>query len=260
MRIIVKDECNINNNNNINERGEMSNDVVRIKDNNKVSNTCLNMRNQNEKSEIDTTIARNYSHNVNKNDTINKKEQTFQCDNNKFNFSVCNSLSTSNQNNQTKLQRNVPSLSLNGTKLTLKDEFKGTLSFKNNINNVYDNINSNNNNNKSSVVNITGINSNKQSPMLERNHMQGNEDKKDSGNNIIMNNDNKDVIKTQMNQRFLKKINKIIEFIEKYNIQFDKKELALTMLNKLLTVINMNERNELLDKLGTIINDTFKKQ
>jgi hypothetical protein len=25
-------------------------------------------------------------------------------------------------------------------------------------------------------------------------------------------------------------------------------------------VINMNERNELLDKLGTIINDTFKKQ
>ena len=254
MHHVVNDECNVNNNNNINERGETSNDVIRIKECNKVSNTCLNMRNQNQKSEINTTITRNYSHNVNKNNTINKKEQTFQCD------TVCNSLSTINQNNQTKSQRNVPSLSLNGTKLTLKDEFKGTLSFKNNINNICDNCNCNNNN-KSSVVNITGINSNKQSPKLERNHVQGNnEDKKDSGNNIIMNNDNKDVIKTQMNQRFIKKINKIIEFIEKYNIQFDKKDIALTMLNKLLTVINMNERNELLDKLGIIINDTFKKQ
>ena len=63
------------------------------------------MRNQNEKSEIDTTIARNYSHNVNKNDTINKKEQTFQCDNNlSIKLNNCGTSRNNYRNNQNGLQ------------------------------------------------------------------------------------------------------------------------------------------------------------
>ena len=109
--ITLKNECN-NNNTNINKPNETN---VHIKETNKVSNTCLNMRNQNEKYEMDPTIGRNYSHNVNNNNTINKKEQMLQC--------------------ESKLS--VPCLYLNNTKLTLQDNIKGTLSLKNNnVNNV----------------------------------------------------------------------------------------------------------------------------
>ena len=94
------------------------------------------------------------------------------------------------------------------------------------------------------------------SPIANRNH-----NKKDitkSPINVVDN--NPETLKSQINQKFIKKVNKVIDFIEKNTkINFDKKDIILTMLNKLTTLSNLTERNEILENIETILNNVYNK-
>ena len=76
-----------------------------------------------------------------------------------------------------------------------------------------------------------------------------------------VNNDSNENLKSQINQKFVKKVNKIIDFLEKNKIELGKKEdNTLGLLKKLATMTNLTERNELIEKLEGIVDAAFKKE
>jgi hypothetical protein len=70
-------------------------------------------------------------------------------------------------------------------------------------------------------------------------------------------------MKTQMNKKFIKKVEKIIEFLEKNKIEYDDSPTSfnnpIILLKKLKNVNDLSERNEIIDKIESIISDIFYK-
>jgi hypothetical protein len=70
-------------------------------------------------------------------------------------------------------------------------------------------------------------------------------------------------MKSQMNKKFIKKVEKIIEFLEKNKIEYDDSPTShnnpILLLKKLKNVNDLSERNEIIDKIESIISDIFNK-
>jgi CRP-like cAMP-binding protein len=95
----------------------------------------------------------------------------------------------------------------------------------------------------------------------EKKSNKSNEKKENNNeNNLINENENSDDIKNQLNEKFIKKVNKIIEFLEKNNINLGKNENGIELLKNLININNLTERNEILEKIEKIVNDQFKQK
>jgi len=72
--------------------------------------------------------------------------------------------------------------------------------------------------------------------------------------------DNIEKLKTQMNKKFIKKVDKIIEFLEKNRVELDGKSEdgnTLILLKKLKNIDDLLERNEVIDKIEHIVSEIF---
>ena len=99
----------------------------------------------------------------------------------------------------------------------------------------------------------------------EKKSNKSNEKKENNNENNLINeneneNENSDDIKNQLNEKFIKKVNKIIEFLEKNNINLGKDENGIELLKNLLNINNLTERNEILEKIEKIVNEQFKQK
>lgn len=64
-----------------------------------------------------------------------------------------------------------------------------------------------------------------------------------------------------MNKKFLKKVDKIIEFLDNNSIQFaDQQNNPLDLLKKLRNTSDIYERNDIIDKIEGVITELFKNQ
>lgn len=64
-----------------------------------------------------------------------------------------------------------------------------------------------------------------------------------------------------MNKKFLKKVDKIIEFLDNNSIQFaDQQNNPLDLLKKLRATSDIYERNDIIDKIEGVITELFKNQ
>ena len=74
-------------------------------------------------------------------------------------------------------------------------------------------------------------------------------------------NDQVEKIKNQMNKKFLKKVEKIIEFLDSNNIQFsDPNNSPVELLRRLKATSDIIERNDIIDKIEGIITKLFENQ
>ncbi len=65
-----------------------------------------------------------------------------------------------------------------------------------------------------------------------------------------------------MNKKFVKKVDKIIEFLEKNKVELDGKSEdgnALMLLKKLKNIDDLLERNEVIDKIENIVSEIFSR-
>ncbi len=65
-----------------------------------------------------------------------------------------------------------------------------------------------------------------------------------------------------MNKKFIKKVDKIIEFLEKNRVELDGKSEdgnALMLLKKLKNIDDLLERNEVIDKIENIVSEIFNR-
>ena len=65
-----------------------------------------------------------------------------------------------------------------------------------------------------------------------------------------------------MNKKFIKKVDKIIEFLEKNKVELDGKSEdinALGLLKKLKNIDDLLERNEIIDKIENIVSEIFNR-
>jgi hypothetical protein len=65
-----------------------------------------------------------------------------------------------------------------------------------------------------------------------------------------------------MNKKFIKKVDKIIEFLEKNKSELDSKSEdvnALNLLKKLKNIDDLLERNEIIDKIENIVSEIFNR-
>ena len=65
-----------------------------------------------------------------------------------------------------------------------------------------------------------------------------------------------------MNKKFIKKVDKIIEFLEKNKVELDGKSEdgnALILLKKLKNIDDLLERNEVIDKIENIVSEIFSR-
>lgn len=65
-----------------------------------------------------------------------------------------------------------------------------------------------------------------------------------------------------MNKKFVKKVDKIIEFLEKNRVELDGKSEdgnALILLKKLKNIDDLLERNEVIDKIENIVSEIFSR-
>lgn len=65
-----------------------------------------------------------------------------------------------------------------------------------------------------------------------------------------------------MNKKFVKKVDKIIEFLEKNKVELDGKSEdanALILLKKLKNIDDLLERNEVIDKIENIVSEIFNR-
>ncbi len=66
-----------------------------------------------------------------------------------------------------------------------------------------------------------------------------------------------------MNKKFVRKVEKIIDFIEKNNIEIDtpieNPNHPMNLLKRLKTVQDLSERNEIIDKIENLVTEIFNK-
>jgi len=67
-------------------------------------------------------------------------------------------------------------------------------------------------------------------------------------------------LKGEINKKFKKKINKLIEFLSKTKIQFDSKANPIVLLDKLKKETEIIEKNEIIDQIESIITNLFKNE
>jgi hypothetical protein len=73
-------------------------------------------------------------------------------------------------------------------------------------------------------------------------------------------NNNVDKLKSEMNKKFINKVNKIIAFLEKNKIDSDNSgENTLQLLKRLKDIHDLKERNEIIDKIESIVSDVLNK-
>ena len=67
-------------------------------------------------------------------------------------------------------------------------------------------------------------------------------------------------IKEKLNTKFVEKVNKIIDFLEKNKITIGKEEdNFLNLLKQLIPNTNLTQRNEIIEKIEKIVNEFFKE-
>lgn len=66
-----------------------------------------------------------------------------------------------------------------------------------------------------------------------------------------------------MNKKFIKKVEKIIEFLEKNKVEMDtspdSQNNPLVLLKRLKNVQDLSERNEIIDKIESVVTDIFNR-
>lgn len=65
-----------------------------------------------------------------------------------------------------------------------------------------------------------------------------------------------------MNKKFIKKVDKIIEFLENNKVELDGKSEdgnALMLLKRLKNIEDLVERNEIIDKIENIVSEIFNR-
>lgn len=65
-----------------------------------------------------------------------------------------------------------------------------------------------------------------------------------------------------MNKKFIKKVDKIIEFLEKNKVDLEGKSEdgnALILLKKLKNIDDLLERNDIIDKIENIVSEIFNR-
>jgi midasin len=70
-----------------------------------------------------------------------------------------------------------------------------------------------------------------------------------------------DKMKNQINKKFIKKIDKILDYLDKNNINFNNVENnPKVLLKQLKSEVNILEKNHIIDKIETILKDFYKDQ
>lgn len=70
-----------------------------------------------------------------------------------------------------------------------------------------------------------------------------------------------DKMKNQINKKFIKKIDKILDYLDKNNINFNNLENnPKVLLKELKSEVNILEKNHIIDKIETILKDFYKDQ
>ncbi len=73
-------------------------------------------------------------------------------------------------------------------------------------------------------------------------------------------NESVETLKEKLNNKFVEKVNKIIDFLEKNKITIGKEEdNFLNLLRQLIPITNLSQRNEIIEKIENIVNDFFKE-
>ena len=109
------------------------------------------------------------------------------------------------------------------------------------------------------------FNDNNKSNPINKNKQIVKGDEKGNNSNIeqegIFNmNENVDEIKEKLNTKFVEKVNKIIDFLEKNKITIGKEEdNFLNLLKQLIPNTNLTQRNEIIEKIEKIVNEYFKE-
>lgn len=85
-----------------------------------------------------------------------------------------------------------------------------------------------------------------------------------NNNNNSMNSDNEeplDKMKNQINKKFIKKIDKILQYLESNNINFNNMENnPRILLKQLKSEANIMEKNNIIDKIEAILKEFYKEQ
>lgn len=73
--------------------------------------------------------------------------------------------------------------------------------------------------------------------------------------------DHVEKLKNQINRKFIKKVDKIIEFLQSNSVNFnDNEDSPLALLSKLKNVSDIYERNDIIDKIENLITDLFNTE
>ena len=80
----------------------------------------------------------------------------------------------------------------------------------------------------------------------------------DKNNNNTKEIKNVERLKGEINKKFMKKLEKLIEFLSKTKIQFDADANPIVLLDKLKKVTEITERNEIIDQIESIVMSLFK--
>ena len=115
--------------------------------------------------------------------------------------------------------------------------------------------NLNDNNNKSN-----SLNKSKQITKVEEKGNNNNNNNNIEQEAVFNMNENVDEIKEKLNTKFVEKVNKIIDFLEKNKITIGKEEdNFLNLLKQLIPNTNLTQRNEIIEKIEKIVNEFFKE-
>ena len=102
---------------------------------------------------------------------------------------------------------------------------------------------------------VNSLNKNKQIIKVDEKVNNNNESE-----SIFNVNENVDDIKEKLNTKFVEKVNKIIDFLEKNKIIIGKEEdNFLNLLKQLIPNTNLTQRNEIIEKIEKIVNEHFKE-
>lgn len=111
-----------------------------------------------------------------------------------------------------------------------------------------------------SFLNNNNNNINKEDQNYNNNNLSDDKIDKQQGNGEM--NDHVEKLKSQMNKKFVKKVDKIIEFLEKNKIEIENNSSnnnTLNLLKRLKNVNDLMERNEIIDKIENTVTDIFNK-
>jgi len=215
-----------------------------------------------ENNNMNNTGLNNNPNNINNNLNVNRASGNQNL--------ISNNFISDNNNNNNKNNSSLLNNSNNEFGSPDKRERMSFLKTKALDNNLIVNNNANSINLKDDVLgglgaakqeNKGGLLGNFEDNFRSNNNNEKVDDKGTKATNNLEINDQVEKIKNQMNKKFLKKVDKIIEFLDNNSINFtDQQNNPLDLLKKLRATSDIYERNDIIDKIEGIITELFKTQ